>query len=229
MRVWLDPDRLATLNLAASDVVNVIRERNQQVAAGHIAQQPTETTKSFEFTITTFGRLTEPEEFENIIIRTDTSGRKIRIRDVGHVTLDARSLDQTSRLDGRPNASLAVFALPDANSLDTAARVRKRLEHLRSSFPDDVDYSIALDMTPSIRESIKEVIRTLVEAIALVAVVVSIFLQNWRSTLIPLAAVPVAIVGTFAAMAILGFSINNLTLFGLVLAIGIVVDDAIVV
>jgi multidrug efflux pump len=187
------------------------------------------TPPSFDFTVTTVGRLVEPAEFNDIVIRSDSDGRKVRIKDVGFATLGAKSLDSTSAVDGHPNASLAVFALPDANALDVADRVIKRMEELKRTFPEDVDYVISLDMTPFIRESIHEVARTLVEAIALVAIVVLVFLQNWRSALIPLVAVPVAIVGTFAAMALIGFSLNNLTLFGLVLAIGIVVDDAIVV
>jgi multidrug efflux pump len=229
MRIWLDPDRLAGMNLAASDVANALREQNRQVAAGHVGQQPTAANQPFEFTVTTVGRLGTPEEFNDIVIRTDADGRKVRIRDVGYATLGARNMDQTSAVDGRPNASLAVFALPDANALATAQRVIKRMDELKASFPEDIDYVISLDMTPFIRESIHEVVRSLIEAIALVAIVVLVFLQNWRSALIPLVAVPVAIVGTFAAMAAIGFSLNNLTLFGLVLAIGIVVDDAIVV
>jgi multidrug efflux pump len=229
MRLWVDPERLAALNLTAADVANAIREQNRQVAAGHIAQQPSAANKPFEFTITTLGRLTEPEEFENIVLHTDNQGRRVLLKDVGRAELGARNLDSTSKLDGRPNASIAIWALPDANALATAGRVLDKMEELKKHFPEDVDYTVSLDMTPFIRESIKEVIRTLLEAVALVAAVVLIFLQNWRSALIPLVAVPVAVVGTFAAMAVIGFSLNTLTLFGLVLAIGIVVDDAIVV
>src|SRR5207248_167628 len=154
-----------------------------------------------------------PAEYEDIIVRTDADGRRVRIKDIGTVTLGARNLDTTSQVDRTPNASLAVWALPDANSIATAARVRARLDELKKSFPDDVDYTISLDMTPFIQESINEVVRTLAEAILLVAVVVLVFLQNWRSALIPLVAVPVAIVGTFAVMAAIGFSLNTLTLF----------------
>ncbi|HLJ95579.1 MAG TPA: multidrug efflux RND transporter permease subunit [Gemmataceae bacterium] len=229
MRLWVDPERLAELNLTAADVANAVREQNKQVAAGHAGQQPLATGQPFEFPITTVGRLSDPAEFEDIILRSDSMGRKVRIKDVGHVELGARNLDTTSKLDGRPNASLAVWSLPDANAVATAQRVRDRMEQLKKSFPEDLDYDISLDMTPFITESIKEVIRTLFAAVLLVAVVVLLFLQNWRSALIPLMAVPVAIVGTFAVMAAIGFSLNNLTLFGLVLAIGIVVDDAIVV
>jgi multidrug efflux pump subunit AcrB len=183
----------------------------------------------FQYPISTLGRLSEPSEFENIILRNDSEGRVVRIKDVGHVDLGAKNLDTLSKVDGKENASLAVWALADANSVATAERVRDKMEELKAHFPDDVDYTISLDMTPFIEESIHEVFRTLTEAVILVAIVVMLFLQNWRSALIPLIAVPVAIVGTFAAMAAIGFSLNTLTLFGLVLAVGIVVDDAIVV
>src|SRR5438132_2499962 len=229
MRLWLDPERLAELNLTAGDVANALREQNKQVAAGHFGQQPATSRNLFDFPIAVLGRLSEPAEFEDIIVRADAEGRQVRVKDIGHVELGARSLDSTSKLDGLPNASLAVWALPDANSIATAERVIARMEQLKKSFPEDIDYAISLDMTPFIKESIHEVIRTLIEAVVLVAAVVLLFLQNWRSALIPLVAVPVAIVGTFAAMAAIGFTLNNLMLFGLVLAIGIVVDDAIVV
>jgi multidrug efflux pump len=229
MRLWVDPQRLAELNLTASDVVKAIWEQNMQVAAGHVGQPPLAAGRAFELPITVVGRLSEPAEFENIVLRSDAAGRKVFLKDVGHVELGAKSLDTTSKLDGRFNASIAVWALPDANAVATAERVKARMEQLKKAFPEDLDYAISLDMTPFITESIREVIRTLVEAIVLVAVVVLVFLQNWRSALIPLIAVPVAIFGTFAVMAAIGFSLNNLTLFGLVLAIGIVVDDAIVV
>ncbi len=229
MRIWLDPEKMASVSLNASDVANALREQNRQVAAGHFGQQPSSASQPFEFPITTLGRLTETAEFADIIIRKETDGRTIRIRDVGTVELGARNLDTTSKVDLQPNASLAVFALPDANSIATARRVRERMDELKKAFPDDIDYTVSLEMTPFIEESIWEVVRTLIEAIILVAIVVLVFLQNWRSALIPLVAVPVAVVGTFAAMAAIGFSLNQLTLFGLVLAIGIVVDDAIVV
>jgi multidrug efflux pump len=229
MRLWVDPERLAAMNMTAADVANAIREQNRQVAAGHIAQQPTASGRPFEFTITTVGRLAEPAQFDEIVLRADANGRMIRLKDVGYSELGPKNLDSTSQLDGRPNASVAVFALPDANSISVANRVIEKMEELKKHFPEDVDYTISLDMTPFIKESIYEVIRTLIEAIVLVAIVVLVFLQNWRSALIPLVAVPVAVIGTFAVMAVIGFSLNNLTLFGLVLAIGIVVDDAIVV
>src|SRR5262249_25261916 len=177
----------------------------------------------------TLGRLTDPEQFADVVLRASDDGRKVRLRDVGRVELGARSQDVTSKIDGHPATSLAVFQLPYANAIATAGRVRDKMAELKQQFPDDVEYVIGYDTSPFIAESIEGVFRTLAEAIVLVAIVVLVFLQNWRSTLIPLAAVPVAVIGTFAAMAAIGFSLNNLTLFGLVLAIGIVVDDAIVV
>jgi multidrug efflux pump len=229
MRLWVDPEKLASYNLTAGDVVKAVREQNKQVAAGHIGQQPTPAGLPFEFTITTLGRLSEPEQFDEIILRNDGNGRVVYLKDVGKAEMGARSQDSSSKLDGRPNGSLAIWSLPDANAIDVADRVIARMDELKKHFPEDVDYAVSLDMTPFIKESIKEVFRTLIEAVSLVALVVLIFLQNWRSALIPLLAVPVAIIGTFAVMAAIGFSLNNLTLFGLVLAIGIVVDDAIVV
>src|SRR5207248_47259 len=182
-----------------------------------------------QITLTTLGRLDEIEQFENIIIRTDSDGRMIRVKDVGRVEVAPRTQDILSKLDGKPCANLAVFQLPDANALETAERVKKKMEELKKDFPPGVEYVIKYDTTPFVRESVNEVIKTLRDATILVALVVLVFLQNWRSTIIPLCAVPVAIIGTFAVMAAIGFSLNNLTLFGLVLAIGIVVDDAIVV
>jgi multidrug efflux pump len=239
MRVWVDPEKLASLNMSAADVARALREQNRQVAAGHVGQpggrdvdyaiRRSSAGPAHEFTVTTTGRLSTPEEFEDVVLRSDGAGRTVRIRDVGRVELGARKWDTTSEVDLHPNASLAVWALPDANAIATAQRVRDRLDELKKTFPEDVDYVVSLDMTPFIQESINEVIRTLVEAVILVAVVVLLFLQNWRSAIIPLVAVPVAIIGTFAAMAVIGFSLNTLTMFGLVLAVGIVVDDAIVV
>src|SRR5579884_715091 len=229
MRVWLDPEKLASMGIAATDVVRSIREQNGQVAAGHIGQEPIAKGKPFEIPLTVLGRLSEPEHYEDIVLRTDGQGRKVFLKDVGRAVLGAKTMDATSKLNGKPNSSVAVWALPDANSIDVADRVIAKMEELKKHFPEDIRYDVSLDMTPFIKESIKEVVRTLIEAIALVAAVVLLFLQNWRSALIPLMAVPVAVVGTFAVMAVIGFSLNNLTLFGLVLAIGIVVDDAIVV
>jgi len=239
MRLWLDPEKLAALGMTAGDVVNAVREQNRQMAAGHIGAPPFPpprsqegvggSGKAHEIPLTVLGRLSEPEQYEEMVLRTERDGRKVRLKDVGRAELGAKNMDSTSKLNGKPNGSLAIFALPDANSIEVADRVIAKMEELKKTFPEDIDYVVSLDMTPFIKESIKEVVRTLIEAIVLVAAVVMLFLQNWRSALIPLVAVPVAVVGTFAVMAVIGFSLNNLTLFGLVLAIGIVVDDAIVV
>jgi multidrug efflux pump len=229
MRVWVDPDQLAARNLTAMDVVAAIREQNQQVAAGQIGQPPISHPQESQFTLTTLGRLTEPEQFADIILRTTKEGRVLRIKDIGHVELSAKTLDIENKLDSMPSTGVAVFQLPDANALDTADRIKAKMEELKKAFPPGLEYKIVYDTTPFVRESVDEVFKTLGEAIILVALVVLIFLQSWRSTIIPLVAVPVAIIGTFAVMAAVGFSLNNLTLFGLVLAIGIVVDDAIVV
>jgi multidrug efflux pump len=229
MRIWVDPTKLAYRNMSASDVVQAIREQNSQIATGMIGQPPTSTGQENQFTLDVLGRLSEVEQFENIIIKMSTDGRRVRLKDVARVELGAKSQDTSSRLDGQPTVFLAIFQLPDANALDTSDRVLAKMRELKKDFPKDVDFDVGFDTTPYTRESIHEVFITLRDAIILVALVVLLFLQNWRSAIIPLIAVPVAIVGTFAVMAAMGFSLNNLTLFGLVLAIGIVVDDAIVV
>src|SRR5262249_30910747 len=151
MRLWVDPEKLASLSMTAGDVANAIREQNRQVAAGHLGQEPTASGKPFEFTITTLGRLSDPPEFEDIVLRTDADGRKVRLKDVGHAELGAKNMDSTSKLNGRPNGSLAVFALPEANSIDVANRVIAKMEELKKGFPEDIDYAISLDMTPFIR------------------------------------------------------------------------------
>ncbi|MCE9608165.1 MAG: efflux RND transporter permease subunit [Planctomycetia bacterium] len=229
MRLWLDADRLKAFNLTSGDVVKSLREQNVQVAAGQIGQPPVPSGLSFQYTMTTLGRLVDPERFADIIVKTGDSGQTVRVRDVARVELGAKSQDQTALLDGKPTVGLAVFQLPGSNAVATAEVVRKTMEHLKAEFPDGLQYSIVYDTTPFIEESIHEVYKTLFEAIILVAIVVMVFLQNWRSVIIPLIAVPVSLVGTFAVMAMLGFSLNNISLLGLVLAIGVVVDDAIVV
>ncbi|HEY7313847.1 MAG TPA: multidrug efflux RND transporter permease subunit [Gemmataceae bacterium] len=229
MRVWLDPGRLAMRGLTAGDVVRAIREQNSAVAAGNLGPEPGQRGVSFQMPLNVHGRLREVEEFENIVLKTGAEGRVLRLKDVARVELGPKNEDVTCHVDGHPASSVTVRQLPDANALETADRVKAKLEELKQRFPPGVDYVIRYDTTPYIRESIGEVVKTLRDAVILVALVVLLFLQNWRSALIPLVAVPVAIIGTFAAMAALGFSLNNLTLFGLVLAIGIVVDDAIVV
>ncbi|MBP7933147.1 MAG: efflux RND transporter permease subunit [Phycisphaerae bacterium] len=229
MRVWLDPEKLAARNLTADDVTSALKEQNVQVAAGQIGQPPVKHRQDFQYTMSTLGRLTDPEQFGEIIVKTGSSGQISRLRDIAEIELGAKSQDQSCSLDGKPSVGLAIFQSPGSNALATADRLRAKMEELKKGFPEGLDYSIVYDTTPFVRESIHEVGKALRDAFILVAIVVLVFLQNWRSTLIPLIAVPVSLVGTFAVMALLGFSLNNLSLFGLVLAIGVVVDDAIVV
>ncbi|MBS0262662.1 MAG: efflux RND transporter permease subunit [Planctomycetes bacterium] len=229
MRVWLDPERMSVRGLSATDVVSAIEQQNAQVAAGQIGQPPAPKGQVFQYTMSTLGRLTEDEQFDEMILRTGGDGRIIRIRDVAKAELGALGYDQVCTLDGKPSVALSVYQLPGSNALDTASSVKQKMEELKVRFPAGLDYSIVYDTTPFIQESVNEVFHSLRDAIILVSVVVLVFLQGWRAAVIPLVAVPVAIVGTFAAMAAVGFSLNTLTLFGLVLAIGIVVDDAIVV
>ena len=229
MRIWLDPGKMSFRNLTATDVSTAISQQNIQVAAGQIGQPPVPNGQVFQYTMTTLGRLEDVEQFSNIILKTDTDGRIVRLRDVARIELGAQGYDQTCTLDGQPSVALSIYQRPGSNALKTADLVKDKMEELKKRFPDGIDYSIVYDTTPFITESVNEVFKTLRDAVILVAVVVLLFLQNWRSALIPLIAVPVAIIGTFAVMAAMGFSLNNLTLFGLVLAIGIVVDDAIVV
>ncbi|MGE3808006.1 MAG: efflux RND transporter permease subunit, partial [Gemmataceae bacterium] len=235
MRVWLDPEKLATVNLTVGDVVNSLQEQNVQVAAGNVGQQPAPPGQNFQLTLTALGRLWEPEQFGAIILKAagtaprSTDATLVRLQDVARIELAAQEYDQLCTLNGQPSVALSVYQLPGSNAIRTARLVRAKLEELATRFPADLDYRIVYDTTPFIRASIVEIGKTLRDAVILVALVILVFLQNWRATLIPLLAVPMAIIGTFASMAIFGFSINNLSLFGLVLAIGIVVDDAIVV
>ncbi len=229
MRVWLDPDRLAGLNLTAPDVVNAIRQQNLPLAAGQVGQPPSGSNQPYQFALTGVGRLSEPEEFGKIVVKTGEKGQLVRVRDVARVELGARAQDVANRFDDKPTVGLAVFVLPDCNALETQEAVVAAMARLSKAFPPGITYEIGYDTTPFIRESIDEVFKSLRDAIILVSIVVLLFLQSWRAAVIPLTAVPVAIVGTFAAMAAVGFSVNLLTLFGLILAVGIVVDDAIVV
>ena len=229
IRIWVDPGKLAARNMTAGDVARAIRDQNAQVATGMIGNPPTTDEQSFQVTLTTLGRLSTVEQFEDVILKRGSDGRIIRIKDIGRVELGAKNSDVDIRIDGKETVFLAVFQLPEANALDTYDRALEKMRELAKGFPEGIEWEIAFDQTPYTRESIREVFNALRDAIILVAVVVLVFLQNWRSSLIPLVAVPVAVIGTFAAMAVFGFSLNNLTLFGLVLAIGIVVDDAIVV
>jgi multidrug efflux pump len=228
-RVWLDPDRLESRNLTASDVIRVSREQNVQVAAGQIGQPPVPQGQDFQYTLNTLGRLVEPEQFANIVLKTDANGRITYLRDVSRVELGAKSQDTLCRLDGRPSAGLAVYLLHGSNALDTADRVKAKMRELEGRFPRGLRYAIQYDTTPFIRESVDEVFHTLIESVFLVAAVILLFLQDWKALLLPVIDMAVSLVGTFAVMKLMGFTFNTLTLFGLVLAIGIVVDDAIVV
>ena len=228
MRIWLDPQKVAARSLSASDVVAAIREQNVQVAAGVIGQGPSKDA-DFQLTVNTQGRLKTVEEFGNIIVKTSADGATTLLKDIARLELGSNSYALHSLLNNKPAVGMPIREAPNANSLQLSADVRATMERLSKDFPEGVEYRIAYDPTQFVRESIKSVIHTLIEAIVLVAIVVIVFLQTWRASVIPLLAVPVSVVGTFAVMLLFGFSINTLSLFGLVLAIGIVVDDAIVV
>lgn len=229
MRIWLNPEKIAALDLTPEEVTQAIRAQNTQVAAGVIGGPPYKEEIMLQLPVNTKGRLSSPEEFKNIIIKRSAEGVVTRLSEVARVELAAENYGMGSLLDNKPAAALAVFATPDANALQISKNVRKTMEKLKANFPDDMEHSIVYDPTVFVSESIDAVIHTLLEAVALVVLVVIIFLQTWRASIIPLLAVPVSIIGTFVCMMFLGFSINVLSLFGLILAIGIVVDDAIVV
>lgn len=229
MRIWLRPDKLAQYNLTPTDVVNAIREQNSQFAAGSFGQQPLKEPQDFTYTVTTQGRFTDPKEFESVILRTDDTGASLLLKDVARVELGAQDYSLVTTLNGQQNAAFGIYLQPGANALDTAEAVERTMQRLAKRFPEGIAYKIPYDTTKFVQVSITEVIHTFFEALVLVVLVVFVFLQNWRATLIPVLAIPVSLVGTFAGMYMLGFSINLLTLFGMVLAIGIVVDDAIVV
>jgi hydrophobe/amphiphile efflux-1 (HAE1) family protein len=229
MRIWLDPNKVAARGLTASDVVAAIREQNVQVAAGGVGQQPVSSPVALELQINAKGRLINEEEFENIVIKTGANGEKTLLKDVARVELGASSYALRSLLNNKTAVAIPIFQSPGANAIQLSEDVRSKMEELKRNFPDGLDYSVVYDPTIFVRHSIEAVVHTLVEALVLVVLVVILFLQTWRASIIPLAAVPVSLIGTFAIMLGLGFSINALSLFGLVLAIGIVVDDAIVV
>ncbi|MEM7224082.1 MAG: multidrug efflux RND transporter permease subunit [Pseudomonadota bacterium] len=229
MRVWLDPDRIAALDLTAGDVVEALRARNVQVASGALGAPPVESPQAFQVNLQLLGRLSEPEQFENIVVKTGSDGRFVRLRDVARVELGARDYVTNSYQSGSPSVATIVFQRPDSNALATAQAVRSTMAQLAQDFPPGLEYRINYDPTQFIAESIRALIVTIFEAVALVVLVVVVFLQTWRASIIPILAIPISLIGTFAFMAAFGYSINNLTLFGLVLAVGIVVDDAIVV
>ena len=230
MRLWLDPNKIASRDLTAQDVVAAIQEQNVQVAAGIVGAPPVpKDATAFQYTVSTQGRLADEKEFGEIVVKTGANGQVTRVRDIARVELAARDYTVNSGLGGKPATAIAIFQLPGSNALATSDVVRKKMAELKQRFPTGLDYTIVYDPTVSVRESIHEVQKTLFEAIALVVLVVLVFLQTWRAAIIPLIAIPVSLIGTFAAMLAFGFSINNVSLFGIVLAIGIVVDDAIVV
>ncbi len=228
MRIWLDPQKVAARGMTAGDVVAAVREQNVQVAAGVVGASPSKDAQ-FQLTVNTQGRLTTTEEFGDIIVQTGADGALTHLRDVARIELGANSYSLRSLLDNKSAAAIPIFEAPGANALQLSSDVRAKMEELSKDFPEGVEYKVVYDPTQFVRESIRAVIITLLEAVALVVLVVIVFLQTWRASIIPLLAVPVSIIGTFAVMLAFGFSINTLSLFGLVLAIGIVVDDAIVV
>ncbi|WP_348945059.1 efflux RND transporter permease subunit [Chitinibacter sp. FCG-7] len=229
MRVWLRPDRIAQLGITTSDILAAIREQNAQFAAGKIGAQPTSGQVDFTFTVNTQGRLKSVEEFENIIVRSTPDGAKTRLKDVARVEMGGKDYDLLAKLNGKQAVAMGIYLQPGANAVAVSQAIHQKMETLKTRFPDGIEYSIPYDTTIFVKVSIEKVVHTLFEAIILVFIVVYLFLQNFRATLIPCIAVPISLIGTFAGMLILGFSINLLTLLGMVLAIGIVVDDAIVV
>src|SRR3954471_4760968 len=229
MRIWVRPDRLTQLKLTPTDIIRALNEQNAQFAAGKIGQSPSGGPQELVYTITTKGRLSEPREFEEIIVRANPDGSKLRLKDVARVELGSRDYEFVGRINGQQATLVGVFLLPGANALQVAKDVVKTVDEIKQRFPQGLDYHVPYDTTRFVKVSIREVVITLAEAMLLVVLVVFLFLQNWRATLIPIAAVPVSLIGTFAGLYLLGYSINTLTLFGLVLAIGIVVDAALVV
>jgi multidrug efflux pump len=229
IRIWMQPDKLAQLGLTAADVTDAVRAQNSQFAGGRIGVEPIPEQVDFTYSVQAQGRLATPEEFEQIVVHTGEGGSIVRLRDVARVELGAQNYNTSPKLNSQPTVPIAIFLQPGANALQTGGAIQKRMEELKAEFPRGMTYTIPYDTLQYVKVSIKEVVKTLLEAMVLVFCVVLLFLQNWRATIIPMLAVPVSLIGTFAAMLLFGFSINILTLFGMVLAIGIVVDDAIVV
>src|SRR5580658_2612940 len=229
MRLWVKPDQLAKLNITVTDIVNAIQAQNTVNPAGQVGGEPAPAKQQFTYAVLAQGRLTSPEEFGDIVVREAANGGTVRVRDVARTELGAQSYSIQGRLNGKPSAILAIYQLPGSNAVQTVAGVRKLMAQMKQRFPEDIDYAISLDQTQPVTEGMKEIVETLIIAIALVIFVVYLFLQDWRSTLIPMLAVPVSLIGTFVLFPIFGFSINTLSMLGLVLAIGLVVDDAIVV
>ncbi len=229
IRIWLNPDQMVNLGITTNDVVASIRDQNLQAAAGQVGRSPSAPDQQFQYTIQAKGRLSDVSEFENIIIRAQSDGSVVRLRDIARVELSSQTFETFSRLNQSPTVNFAIYQLPEANALEVAERIREKMQELSKDFPDDVQYIIPYDATKFIDRSLAELVQTLFIALALVMLVVYVFIQDWRATLIPALAIPVSLIGTFALLLALGYTINTLTLFALVLAIGIVVDDAIVV
>jgi HAE1 family hydrophobic/amphiphilic exporter-1 len=229
MRIWLDPEKIAARNMTAGDVVRALRQQNVQVAAGSLNQPPVPRSGDFQLAIETLGRLSTEREFRNVVVKSEPGGQVTRLEDIGRVELGAQDYSANGYLDRRPAVPLLLFQRPGSNALETADRIIKTMQALSKDFPPGLQYDIVYNPTEFIAESVREVIKTIFEAVALVVVVVILFLQTWRASIVPIAAIPVSLVGTFIVLAGLGYSLNNLSLFGLVLAVGIVVDDAIVV
>ena len=229
MRVWVNPDRLTKLNVTVPQIVAALQAQNTVNPAGQIGGEPVPTGQQFTYTVQAQGRLVSPEQFGNIILRSNPDGSNLRLRDVARIELGAQTYNLTGRYNGKPSAIIALYQLPGSNAVQAAEGVRQKMTQLKQRFPQDLEYQVSLDTTQAVTSGMREIIQTLLEALALVVLVVYIFLQGWRATIIPLAAVPVSLIGTFVVFPMLGFSINTLSLFGLVLAIGLVVDDAIVV
>ena len=229
MRLWVKPDQLAKLGITVTEIVSAIQSQNTVNPAGRVGGEPIPPGQQFAYAVRAQGRLVSPEEFGEIVVRESPQGGVVRVKDVARVELGAQDYSVAGRLNGKPSAIVAVYQLPGSNAVDAATGVKKLMAEMKSRFPSDMDFALALDSTRSVVEGIREIIITLLIAIGLVIMVVYLFLQGWRATLIPLLAVPVSLVGTFVLFPLFGFSINTLSLFGLVLAIGLVVDDAIVV
>ena len=229
MRIWLNPNRLASLDLTINDVMQAVQEQNLQIALGTIGDTASSAQNKFQYTLVSKTRLDSSEDFEKIVIRENDDGSKVRIKDIAHVELGAETYIWSAKLNNKSAALLGIYQLPDANALDVAQKVQKKITELQKRFPKEISVKPTYDTTKFVEVSIKEVIVTLIEALILVLLVVYFFLQSFRATIIPAVAIPVSLIGTFAMLMIAGFSINTLTLFGLILAIGIVVDDAILV
>lgn len=229
MRIWLDPDRMTALNLSTTEVSNAIRQQNIQASVGIIGQAPVDLNQQLQYNLRAEGRLNSPSAFEEILIRANPDGSSVRLKDIARVELGSQNYSAASRLNGAPSAAIVIYQTPGANALDVANQIYSELEHLSSRFPDDLEYKITYDTTQAVRASLKEVVETLGITFVLVILVTYLFLADWRATLIPAATIPVSLIATFAVLSVVGFSVNTISLFALILAIGIVVDDAIVV